>query len=71
MILAFDYQTDEIVKMQMESLAVASIYIPSNSMTVSASKINLRGSLKFKQTAPIYGGMNGGVHNLYNKDFFD
>ena len=55
----------------MESLAVAGIHIPSNSMTVSASKIKVRGDLRFKQTAPISGGMNGGVHNIYNKDFFD
>jgi len=70
-ILGFDYQTDGTVNLQMETLAVAGIHIPSNSMSVSASKIRVRGDLRFKQTAPIYGGISGGIHNKYNKDFFD
>ena len=47
-ILGFDYQTDETVFMQMESLAVAQVHIPAASMSVAASKIRILGTLRFK-----------------------
>lgn len=40
-------------------------------MSVSASKIRMTGTLRFKQTAAIYSGVDGGIRNTYNKDFFD
>lgn len=52
-IVAFDYATDETVILQMESLAVAGVHIPAHSMSVSAKKIRMSGTLRFKQTAPI------------------
>ena len=70
-ILGFDYRTDDIVNMQMESLAVAQVYVPAQSMSVSASKIRLSGTLRFKQTEPIYQGIGSGQRNEYNDDFFD
>ena len=48
MILAFDYETDETVTMQMETLAVAQALIPAQSMSVSASKIRFTGTLGLK-----------------------
>jgi len=65
-IVAFDYRTDETVSMQMESLAVAGVHIASQSMSVSAQKIRMSGTLRFKQTAPIQNGVNGGRHDVYN-----
>mmetsp|Transcript_17411 Transcript_17411/g.22001 ORF Transcript_17411/g.22001 Transcript_17411/m.22001 type:complete len:131 (-) Transcript_17411:306-698(-) len=71
MILSFNYETDEAVTMQMETLAVAGVHIPAQSMSVSASKIRISGMLRLKQTAPIHDGVAGGILNTYNKDFFD
>jgi len=47
-IVAFDYKTDDIVSMQMESLAVAQVHVPAMSMSVSASKMRMSGTLRFK-----------------------
>ena len=57
--------------MQLEALAMGNVYIPAQSMSVSASKIRMTGTLKFKQTAPIDSGIGGGIRNTYNDDFFD
>ena len=40
-------------------------------MSVSASKIRLSGTLRFKQTEPIYQGIGAGQRNVYDDDFFD
>ena len=48
LIAAFDYQTRDSVKMQMESLAVAQIRIPSSSDKICASKVTTSGTLKLK-----------------------
>ena len=47
-IAAFDYQTQESVKMQMESLAVSQVTIPAGSMNVCASKVTTSGTLRLK-----------------------
>jgi hypothetical protein len=70
-IVAFDYQIDGAVKMQLETLAMAQVAVPAQSMSVSASKIRMSGTLRFKQTAPINSGVNGSIKNTYNDGFFD
>ena len=70
-ILGFDYQTDDIVRMQMEGLAVAQVHIPAASMSVSASKLRISGTLRFKQTEAIYDGIGSGLRSIYNDDFFN
>ncbi len=70
-ILAFDYQTQSTVRMQLQTLAMANVHLPAQSMSVSASKIRMTGTLKFKQTAPIDSGIGQGIRNTYNDDFFD
>ena len=47
-IAAFDYQTQDNVKMQMESLAVSQVSIPAGSMNVCASKVTMSGTLRLK-----------------------
>ena len=71
MIVAFDYKTDEIVNMQMEGLAVAQVHLPALSMSVSASKMRISGTLRFKQISAIYDGVEGGMRSIYNDNFFD
>ena len=71
LIVAFDYKTDEIVNMQMEGLAVAQVNVPAMSMSVSASKMRMSGTLRFKQISAIYDGVDGGIRSIYNDNFFD
>ena len=71
MIVAFDYKTDDTVNMQMEALAVAQVHIPAMSMSVSASKMRMSGTLRFKQVSAIYDGVDGGIRSIYNDNFFD
>ena len=47
-IAAFDYQTQDNVKMQMESLAVSQVSIPTGSTDVCASKVTTSGTLRLK-----------------------
>ena len=61
LIAAFDYQTRDSVKMQMESLAVAQIRIPSGSDKICASKVTTSGTLKLKQTSALVDGVQGGI----------
>ena len=71
MIAAFDYQTDETIKMQMEGLALAQVALPAQSMSVGAQKIKMSGSLHFKQTAAINSGLDGDTRQTYNDAIFD
>ena len=71
LIAAFDYQTRGTVKMQMESLAVAQIRIPSGSDKICASKVTTSGTLKLKQTSALVDGVQGGIRQLYNDNIFD
>merc|ERR1712157_718364 len=70
-IAAFDYQTDEIVKMQMEGLALAQVALPAQSMSVGAQKIRMSGALHFKQTAAISSGLEGDTRQDCNDAIFD
>lgn len=47
-ILAFDYQTDDTITMQMETLALAQVSVPAQSMSVSAQKLRISGHLRLK-----------------------
>ena len=40
-------------------------------MSVSASKIRMAGTLRLKQNSAIADGVDGGIRNIYNDDFFD
>ena len=40
-------------------------------MSVAASKLRISGTLRFKQTEAMYDGVDGGIRNIYNDNFFD
>lgn len=72
-IAAFDYQTDQVVHMQMETLAVAQVSVPS-SVNVPVKNIKTTGHLKLEQQKPIGDGVGYGLDAAarieYNDDFF-
>ena len=50
---------------------MAQVRIPAASMSVSASKLRVSGTLRFKQTEAIYDGIGSGLRNKYDDDFFN
>ena len=73
-IAAFDYQTNDAVHMQMETLAVAHVTVPS-SVNVPVKHLKTTGQLKLEQQNSISEGIGYGIDDTqkrteYNDDFF-
>ena len=67
-ILGFDYSTNSLIQMNMETLAIVNIADVLVSSTTSAQKIKTVGTLKLKQESPLR-EIRGG-RNLYNDNLF-
>ena len=67
-VLGFKWETYNLVKTEMESLAVINVHEYTGGSTLSTSSINTVGSLSLKQEAP--SKTTRGTNRRYNDDLF-
>lgn len=70
LILAFDYQLSEVIKLKMEGLAIISVDTLA-SQNLNPSTIKTTGTMRFIQPNSLKPLPSGAAKTVYDDDFFD